>query len=450
MQFLGLLAAALAAALDSVPHVAPREREALIPVDAADGSFLAYRTVVATRTEDENRGTISVSDGPTKAFALALTSLLFVPACYYGVGSAPVGKFAWGLAWFGCVLIMNVANKKAVMSTPTALTMLQMAFATVTLLLIYPALGIQCLQDLKDMKPWLGVCVFFVGMLVSSNFGFKFEEISTVVMMGSLRPMYAHALEWLFMSQPPTQYQKLGCVLLIVGSLGYFREGAQTPTRLGFLVLGLNGIVAAADRCYQRYFLAYAPLRAERSALVLLMNAGGLLLLLAAFPLWRGEVAALATRASAWASGSDLVDFSWVLLSCICGVAIGFAGIGFQKEVSASTFLFWATGSRLILISADHIARGQGFSLVAAFWLLVVVAGTVVHTSCAVAPEKRPLATSKGTAAAPAERSAVEDGIASSTNEPGSSPSASLPGSDADSDSGCMPTERARQHPPRQ
>ena len=42
-------------------------------------------------------------------------------------------------------------------------------------------------------RPAVGV--FFVGMLVSSNFGFKFEEISTVVMMGSLRPMYAHALE---------------------------------------------------------------------------------------------------------------------------------------------------------------------------------------------------------------------------------------------------------------
>merc|ERR1719399_732873 len=128
-----------------------------------------------------------------------------------------------------------------------ALTALQMAFATVTMLLIYPALGLHSLQDLKDMKPWLGVCVFFVGMLVSSNFGFKFEEISTVVMMGSLRPMYAHALEWFFMAQPPTQYQTFGCVLLFAGSLGYFRDGAQTPTRLGFLVLGLNGVVAAAD-----------------------------------------------------------------------------------------------------------------------------------------------------------------------------------------------------------
>merc|ERR1719326_2873401 len=231
------------------------------------------------------------------------------------------------------------------------------------------------------------------------------------------------------MSQPPTQYQKLGCVLLIVGSLGYFREGAQTPTRLGFLVLGLNGIVAAADRCYQRYFLAYAPLKAERSALVLLMNAGGLVLLLAAFPLWRSEVAGLATRASAWRSGADLADLSWVLLSCICGVAIGFTGIGFQKEVSASTFLFWATGSRLVLISADHIARGQGFSMVGAFWLLVVVAGTVVHTSShAEAPEKRPLAAAKappgGQSAAPV---VLEAALSASTVDRESSLTASSP-----------------------
>lgn len=248
------------------------------------------------------------------------------------------------------------------------------------------------------------------------------------------------------MSQPPTQYQAVGCILLFVGSMGYFREGAQTPTRLGFLVLGLNGIVAAADRCYQRYFLAYAPLRAERSALVLLMNAGGLVLLLAAFPLWRGEVAALRTRASAWASGQDLEDFLWVLLSCICGVAIGFAGIGFQKEVSASTFLFWATGSRLILISADHVARGQGFSLVAGFWLLVVVGGTVVHTSFADAPEKRPLqaASASGEKPGAAGTGEAEDGAESSTRSSFSaSPSGSLPGSDAESESGCVPAVRA-------
>lgn len=226
------------------------------------------------------------------------------------------------------------------------------------------------------------------------------------------------------MSQPPTQYQTLGCILLFVGSLGYFRDGAQTPTRLGFLVLGLNGVVAAADRCYQRYFLAYKPLRAERSALVLLMNAGGLVLLLAAFPLWRSEVAGLATRASAWRSGADLADLSWVLLSCICGVAIGFTGIGFQKEVSASTFLFWATGSRLVLISADHIARGQGFSMVAAFWLLVVMAGTVVHTSFAEAPEKRPLTAPKTPSNGQSPEAVVEEGMAS-TQEPESSLSAS-------------------------
>lgn len=244
------------------------------------------------------------------------------------------------------------------------------------------------------------------------------------------------------MSQPPTQYQTLGCILLFVGSLGYFRDGAQTPTRLGFLVLGLNGIVAAADRCYQRYFLAYAPLRAERSALVLLMNAGGLVLLLAAFPLWRGEVVAFATRVSAWRSGTDLVDLSWVLLSCLCGVAIGFTGLGFQKEVSASTFLFWATGSRLVLISADHIARGQGFSMVAAFWLLVVVAGTIVHTSFADAPEKRPLTAAKTPPNGQSAESAVEEGV--STQEPGSSPSASSPGSeDESSDSGRRADGRA-------
>merc|ERR1719456_1656289 len=81
------------------------------------------------------------------------------------------------------------------------------------------------------------------------------------------------------------------------------------------------------------------------------MNAGGLVFLLLLLPVWREELTRLAARADLWARGENLVDCCWVLLSCLTGIAIGFAGIGLQKHVTASAFLVLATGSRVALIT---------------------------------------------------------------------------------------------------
>jgi len=336
------------------------------------------------------------------AVALSLVAVLAPAVAYFAIGTVEPpshvsAAVAWACAWFFCVLVMNVSNKMAVQESPTALAAAQMAFAVAAMVLCWPALELRSMRDCKELFPWLMVCVFFAVLLVSSLYGFQFESISTVVMMGSLRPLYAHAIEWACFKEAPDTKQVAGCFLIVLGSVGYFADSlfgnaatntAATVTTLGLLALLLNGFVGSVDRCYQRLYLHHRPLAASRSALVVTMNAGGLVFLLLLLPVWREELTRLAARADMWARGENLVDCCWVLLSCVTGIAIGFAGIGLQKHVTASAFLVLATGSRVALITLDHLWFQYTLSLPTMCGLAVVIFGTALHSYRPVPLEK--------------------------------------------------------------
>jgi drug/metabolite transporter (DMT)-like permease len=330
--------------------------------------------------------------------ALLAAAVLAVPLWYYafherGAVLGEVGtagglseKVAWGLMWYVCTVVMNVANKHAVGTSPTALAAVQMAFSCTVLLLCWPALRIASIKDLQELLPWAVVCVFFAGLLVSSLVSFQHESLSTIVLMASLRPLYAHVIEWGCFAERPSGKQLVGCSLLVLGSAAYLLSGVRgsvnSVTAIGVAALAFNGVVSAVDRCYQRYYLFHAPLAASPTALVLTMNFGALVLVLAAYPLWAEEVKPLATRVEAWAAGQGLADLTWVLLSCLGGVAIGFAGIGFQRVVSASEFLVIALGSRAVtFIVLDQYYFGANVSASAAGGLAIVVYGTWVHST---------------------------------------------------------------------
>jgi drug/metabolite transporter (DMT)-like permease len=336
------------------------------------------------------------------AVVLGLVALLTPAFAYFAIGTVEPPSHvsttvAWAFGWFLCVLVMNVANKMAVQESPTALAAAQMAFAVVAMVLCWPALELRSLQDCKELSPWLMVCVFFAVLLVSSLYGFQFESISTVVMMGSLRPLYAHAIEWACFKEAPDTKQVAGCFLIVLGSIGYFADSlfgnastttAATVTSIGLIALVLNGVVGSIDRCYQRLYLHHRPLAASRSALVVTMNAGGFVFLLLLLPVWREELTRLAARADLWARGDSLADCCWVLLSCLTGVAIGFAGIGLQKHVTASAFLVLATGSRVALITLDHLWFQYTLSLPTMCGLAVVIFGTALHSYRPLPAEK--------------------------------------------------------------
>jgi len=143
-------------------------------------------------------------------------------------------------------------------------------------------------------------------------------------------------------------------------------------------VLILNGFTAAIDRCYQHFLLVHKEIAASRGALLLTSNIGGLLIILALPGLWRDEWPAMKERMHSWHQGEGWSDLNLVMLSCIGGLSIGYTGLGFQKTVSASSFLAVATGVRALLLLVDNQVLGTRLQALASLGLAIVIAGSVI------------------------------------------------------------------------
>lgn len=286
----------------------------------------------------------------------------------------------WGLAWLVSSIGMTACNKFAVADTPVCVALLQMLFSITVLLTLWPTLGLTRREDFTAMTPWLPVSILFCGMLVSSLYGLKTESISTVVVLGAIRPIYALFIEAQLFGEEVGVFRGLGCVLLCVGSIFYLRASAGTGavTVAGVLVLIANGLLASSDRCYQRYFLHHKPIAATKAALVLAFNIGATILLLMLYPLWRHEMDGFWTRYESWSDGSGLSDCNYVLASCIAGLAIGFAGVCFQATISATGFCAAQASSRVLLILYDVFYVGTSASTASIVGLTIVLIGNIM------------------------------------------------------------------------
>jgi hypothetical protein len=291
-------------------------------------------------------------------------------------------RLLWGTAYAGCSIVMTVGNKLAVQGSPVLLSALQMGFAVVALLSVLgPTFGIKSSGDKSMLYMWLPVPFFFVTMICSSLSGFSHESISTCVMMGSLRPLYALTIERVCFGQGPTPMAMIGCILLCLGASFYVVGSGGSSggvTMVGLTMLALNGATAAVDRCYQHYMLVHKSINASRSALLLTSNFGGLALLLLLPGLWRDELPAMTARATKWMHGDDWGDLNLMLLSCLGGLGIGYCGLGFQKTVTASTFLAVATGVRAFLLLLDNQVLGTEMQTLGVIGLVIVIVGSVI------------------------------------------------------------------------
>lgn len=291
-------------------------------------------------------------------------------------------RAGWGLAFCLCSIAMTFSNKMVVRGNPVLMAGLQMCFTVCVLISLGPeTLGLDTMENVRNLKAWLPVPVFFVSMIVSSLSGFSHETITTCVLMGSIRPLYAIPVEMYFCGVHPTRNQYLACLMLFAGA-GVYMIGSQADsksrvTAIGIAVLTFNGLVAVIDRVYQRYLLHHEPIKANRLALMLTSNSFGILYIAVLPPLWLGEVDSMRLRASSWYNSTGYDDLALVLLSCLGGVGIGYTGLGFQKHVTASTFLAVSTGVRAVIVILDIVGMGTHANCVAVTGLVMVIFGSV-------------------------------------------------------------------------
>jgi drug/metabolite transporter (DMT)-like permease len=315
----------------------------------------------------------------------------------------------WCAAFCTCSVLMTFSNKLVVQGNPVGIAAVQMLFSVVALLSLGPAfLELSSLKDVGVLVRWIPVPIFFVGMIVTSLSGFAHETITTCILMGSLRPIYAIPVEMFFLGERPSFEQVVGCLVLIVGTLIYVlgaRSNAASVTLVGFLILCLNGIMAVGDRVYQRYLLHHQSIKASRLALVLANNLMGVVYIACIPPLYLHELPGMKRRVGEWIHGGDWADLSLVLVSCVAGFGIGYTGLGLQKLVTASTFLAISTGVRAFIVITDLAIMGTSAGGVAVFGLMVTIFGSVL---CAMEDQaKKAKASAPPAAPEPAEDSEI-------------------------------------------
>ena len=160
------------------------------------------------------------------------------------------------------------------------------------------------------------------------------NTLGTIVVFRNVAPLFTLLIERMFRIPMQVSLETVGALLSIVVGVVLYHFHAIGFTRLGLLAICLNMAFAVLERLMQRHLMAQSPVDISKPGMMLLNNACGLLpcgVLMLAYhePRRWADVAAGLTP-----GGVGLV-----LISCVNGVAISYAGLKVQQLVTATSFM---------------------------------------------------------------------------------------------------------------
>ena len=134
-------------------------------------------------------------------------------------------------------------------------------------------------------------------------------------------------------------------LLTILFGVVLYHFNTLSLTLIGFVAIALNMVFAVLERLLQRHLMAQDPVDLSKPAMMLLNNSFGLLpnaLLLAMY----GETGRWADAFGALSQHGQLM----IVLSCLNGVAISYAGLRVQQLVTATTFMVLTNVNKFLVI----------------------------------------------------------------------------------------------------
>ena len=232
---------------------------------------------------------------------------------------------------------------------PVALTILQMLFTCVALMALPALRNSLHFGSSTDVWRWArAMPPLFALMLTSSVFALQNCSLGAVVVVRSITPLPTLAIEALCGERVRVDVSTL--LALSIGVAGVLLYSSQDMhfSPAGLCWLGVNTVAAVAERLLQRRMLAVSPVDVSTTGKVLLSNGIGALLLV---PLCVacGEPRQLGPVIS----NDELGVEGWavVLLSCVVGMAISYAGINVQRLVSATTVLVLNNSNKFAVVA---------------------------------------------------------------------------------------------------
>lgn len=267
---------------------------------------------------------------------------------------------------------MMVINKLVLRSShlPITVVIIQMLF---TVVVLFAAPGMRRaihFGSVRDSWRWArAVPPLFALMLVSSMLALDFASMGALVVVRNLAPVPTLMAEMVVDRSMKVDAQTMLAILFsICGVLLYARNDLHS-SYLGLMFMAVNLFAAVAERVVQRKLIALDPIDVSKQGMMLLNNGVGAVLLVPLTAFF-GETAHLHELASL-----DKTQCGLLLLSCVNGVAISYAGIHVQKYVSASTFIVLTNTNKFAVIAFGIFVLGEARAWQAVLGCVVALAG---------------------------------------------------------------------------
>jgi len=291
------------------------------------------------------------------------------------------GDVIWAVIFFMiCSSSMLLVNKLIMgyWNLPVTITLIQLLFACVTLCFFPQFLRV---GSWNDAWRWLrAVPLLFAIMLATSMLALKYSTTGAVVVTRNVAPLFALIMEAVGKEKVQIDVWTIGAlVFTLCGVVLYMMNDLQFSL-IGLICMLINMVSAVGERIVERRLLAVDPVvDASKMALVLLTNLGGLFYV--TFLLIPTQ------ETSDWDSlmhtdeGAPRPMYQYVLLlvSCVAGVAIGYAGINAQRHLTATSFLVVGNVNKFVVIFVGMAFMSEASSWQAVLGCIIAISGGVMY-----------------------------------------------------------------------
>ena len=291
------------------------------------------------------------------------------------------GEVIWAVIFFMITSSSMLLVNKLIMTywnLPVTITLIQLLFACVALCCFPWLLRV---GSWYDAWRWLrAVPLLFAIMLATSMLALKYSTTGAVVVTRNVAPLFALIMESIGKEKVLIDvWTILALVYTLAGVVLYMINDLQFSF-IGLMCMLINMVSAVGERIVERRLLAIDPVvDASKMALVLLTNLGGLF--------WTSFLLIPTQEPSEWDSlvhtdeGAVRPTYQYVLLviSCIAGVAIGYAGINAQRHLTATSFLVVGNVNKFVVIFIGMAFMSEASSWQAVLGCVIAITGGVFY-----------------------------------------------------------------------
>lgn len=279
--------------------------------------------------------------------------------------------------YVACSFGTMVVNKVAIEAVHLGCTLVtvQTIVAVVAMFLCWPSLHF---GSVGDVLRWSMVAPFFTGVLLTSILALKDTPMSLLVVFRSFSVLLALVVERFFPNPLRVTQEILRAIfVMIVGALVFV---SQMPMPIFFSALpwvSANTLIAVADRLLQRLMLArdQCPVDISLTGTVLLNNLWATLILGCA-----GHLVGEHEHVFEMFGNLTVYQVASIVISCVLGIGISFAGVLVQKKITATSFLMVGVASRIGIITYEAFFINHGRTTKTEFiGALIVVLGSFMY-----------------------------------------------------------------------